>query len=193
MVQQVSDEDHRCRPDFCLQLQDLMSSDDHFQEKVQFSDEVTFHVSGAVNRRIVRIWGSENSHVYVEHHCDSPKVNVFCAISSQKVYGPFFFAEETVTGMTCVDMLQLWLMQQLQNILTFIFQQYRSPAHFHCEVRQYLNTVLPGRWIGLASGNDQPLMLWPPRSPDITPCVFFFGDVSKTGCSSQHCHVTSLT
>jgi hypothetical protein len=49
MVQQLSDEDHRRRLDLCLQLQDFMSSDDHFQEKVQFSDEATFHVSGAVN------------------------------------------------------------------------------------------------------------------------------------------------
>ena len=46
-------------------------------------------------------------------------------------------------------------------------------AHFQCEVHQYLNTVLPGRWIGRASGNDQPLLLWTPRSPDITPCNFF--------------------
>jgi hypothetical protein len=38
MVQQWSDEDHRRRLHFCLQLQDLMSSDDHFLEKVQFSD-----------------------------------------------------------------------------------------------------------------------------------------------------------
>ena len=156
-VQQLSDEDHRCRLDFCLQLQDLMSSDDHFLEKVQFSDEVTFQVSGAVNRCSVRIWGSENPHAYVEHQRDSPKVNVFCSISSQKVYGPFFFDEETLTGMTFLDMLQ--------NIPTFIFQQDGSPAHFHCEVRQYLNTVLRGRWIGCASGNDQPLMLWPPEVP----------------------------
>ena len=35
------------------------------------------------------------------------------------------------------------------------------------------DTVLPGRWIGRASGNDQPLMLWPPRSPDITLCDCF--------------------
>jgi hypothetical protein len=103
-------------------------------KKVQFSGEATFHVSGAVNCHNVRLWGSENPHAYVEHQHDSPKVNVFCAISSQKVYGPFFFAEETVTGMTYLDMLQ--------NIPTFIFQQDRSPAHFHCEVRQYLNTVL---------------------------------------------------
>jgi hypothetical protein len=117
------------RLDFCLQLQYLMSYDDHFLEKVQFSHEATFHVSGAVNCRNVRIWGSENPHANVEHQCDSPKVNVFCAISSQKVYGPFCFAEETVAGMTYVAMLQLWLMPKLQNITTFIFQQ--DPAHFH--------------------------------------------------------------
>jgi hypothetical protein len=57
------------------------------------------------------------------------------------VYGPFFFAEETVTGMTYLDMLQLWLMPQLQNIPTFIFPQDGSPAHFHWEVSQYLNSV----------------------------------------------------
>ena len=45
-------------------------------------------------------------HVYVQHQLDSPKVNVFCAILSQKVYGPFFFAEEPVTGMTYLDMLR---------------------------------------------------------------------------------------
>jgi hypothetical protein len=49
MVHQLSDEDYRRQLDFCLQLQDLMSSDDHFLEKVQFSDEATFHVSGGVN------------------------------------------------------------------------------------------------------------------------------------------------
>jgi hypothetical protein len=54
-VQQLSDEDHRRRLDFCLQLQDLMGSADYFLEKVQFSNEAKFHVSGAVNRRSVRI------------------------------------------------------------------------------------------------------------------------------------------
>ena len=54
MVQQLSDEGHRRGLDFSLQLQDLMGSDDHFLEKVQFSDEATFDVSSAVNRRNVR-------------------------------------------------------------------------------------------------------------------------------------------
>jgi hypothetical protein len=98
----------------------LMSSDDHILEEVQFSDEATFHVSGAVNRRNARIWGSENPRACVGRQRDCPKVNVFCAISSQKVYGPFFFAEETVTGMAYLDMIP-----------TFLFQQDGSPAHFH--------------------------------------------------------------
>ena len=106
MVQQLSDDDHRRRLDFCLQLQDLMSSDHHFPEKVQFTDEATYHVSSAVNHRNVRIWRSENPRAYEEHQRDSPKVNVFCEISSQKVHGSFFFDEETVTGMTYLDMLQ---------------------------------------------------------------------------------------
>ena len=103
MLQLLTDEDHRRRLDFCLQLQDLMSCDHHFPEKVQFSDEATFHVSCAVNRHNVRIWGSENPHAYVQHQRDSPKVNEFCAISSQKVYGPFFFAEEAIAGMIYLD------------------------------------------------------------------------------------------
>jgi hypothetical protein len=87
------------------------------------------------------------------------------------------------------------IVSQLQNTPTFIFQQGGSPAHFHCEVCQCLNTVLPERWTGRASGNNQPLMLWPPRSPDITPFDFFLplGDMSKTGYSPHHCHVNSPT
>jgi hypothetical protein len=34
MVQQLSDEDHRRWLNFCLQLQDLTSSDDHFLERM---------------------------------------------------------------------------------------------------------------------------------------------------------------
>jgi hypothetical protein len=82
----------------------------HFLKKVQFSDEVIFYVNDAVNHRNVRIWVSENPHDYMEHQSDSAKITVFCVNSSQKVYGPFSFAEETVIGMIYLDMLQLWLM-----------------------------------------------------------------------------------
>jgi hypothetical protein len=89
--------------------------EDRFAEKLVFSDEATFRVCGKVNHHNIRIWGMENPHATMEHVCDSPKVTVFCAVSSCKVYGPFFFAEPTVTGINYLDMLQLWLMPQLQE------------------------------------------------------------------------------
>jgi hypothetical protein len=98
---------------------------------------------------------------------------MFCAISSQKVYGPFFFAEKSVNGFAYLDMLQLWLLPQLQDSDNSILQQDGAPPHFHLEVRCHLNTTLPQRWIGRTSNEDSTLILWPPRSPDLTPCDFF--------------------
>jgi hypothetical protein len=46
----------------------------------------------------------------------------------KKMHGPFFFAEETVPGMTCLDILQLWLMTQLQNVPKIMPKQDGSPA-----------------------------------------------------------------
>jgi hypothetical protein len=74
--------------------------DDKFLPRVIFSDETTFHLSGKVNRHNVRILGLQNPHTTPEHERDSSKVNVFCAISQRKVYGPFFFDENAVTGVT---------------------------------------------------------------------------------------------
>ena len=44
---------------------------------------------------------------------DSPKVNVFCAISKKCVYAPFFFEGATVNSEAYLAMLQNWLMELL--------------------------------------------------------------------------------
>jgi hypothetical protein len=97
-------------------------------------------------------------------------MNVFCAISQMKIYGPFIFMEGTVTGMTYLDMLQQWLIPQLDDDL---FQQDGAPPHYHNAVRRYLNEHLPHRWIGRVTATDLEFRNWPPRSPDLTPCDFF--------------------
>jgi hypothetical protein len=84
---------------------------------------------------VVRIWGSENPHESFEHERDNPKVNIFAAMSLEKLHGPFFFIESTVTGVIYPDMLREWLMPQLQNIPHLIYQQGGAPPHFHNEVR----------------------------------------------------------
>ena len=84
-----------------------------------------------------------------------------------RVIGPFFFAERTVTGTTYQDMLQLYAVPQLPE--GTIFQQDGAPPHFAIPVRNFLDEQFPERWIGRGSSP----IAWPPRSPDLTPLDFF--------------------
>jgi hypothetical protein len=173
LLQKLKPGDNDARHSFCSSMQEKLE-EDGFWERLVFSDEATFHVNGKVNRRNVRIWGTENPHACLEHERDSPKVNVFCAISIQKVYGPFFFVEDTVNANRYLDMVQQWLMPQLQEDSdSFVFQQDGAPPHYGLAVREYLNEDLPQRWIGRTGPDDEALLRWPPRSPDLTPCDFF--------------------
>ena len=38
---------------------------------------------------------------------------------------------------------------------------------------------MPDRWIGRSGRDNRVLMLWPPRSPDLTPCDFFLWGFMK--------------
>jgi len=71
-------------------------------------------------------------------------------------------------------MLENWLMPQLnEDSNDYIFQQDGSPAHYK-DMRVYLNRNMPQRSIGRTRKEAEALMRWPPRSPDLTPCDFFF-------------------
>jgi hypothetical protein len=48
------------------------------------------------------------------------------------------------------------------------------PKDYHKDVRGYLNQNLPRRRIGCTGKEDDALMRWPPRSPDLTLATFFF-------------------
>lgn len=172
MLQALRPTDEVARLNFCHHLTEEL--DENVTNKLVFSDEACFHLSGKVNRHNLRIWGTEKPHETIQHERDSPKVNVFCAISKKSVYGPFFFAENTVQGPAYLDMLEAWLFPQLKEAMNgFIFQQDGAPPHWHRDVRNFLNTVLPHRWIGRSGPQDLALHAWPPRSPDLTPCDFF--------------------
>ena len=77
-------------------------------------------------------------------------------------------------------MLENWLMPQMnEESDDYVLQQDGCSAHFHNDVRDYLNTNLPQRWIGRFGQEDVALKRWPPRSPDLTPCDFFFVGICK--------------
>lgn len=53
------------------------------------------------------------------------------------------------------------------NPLNIVFQQDGAPPHFRRIVQDWLNINMPN-WIGRRGP-----VLWPPRSPDLTPLDFF--------------------
>ena len=86
-----------------------------------------------------------------------------------RVIGPFFFAEPTISAIVYLDMLEHYSVPQLEEFQPrVVFQQDGAPPHWGLVVRNFLDATFPNRWIG----RDGPTN-WPPRSPDITPLDFF--------------------
>jgi hypothetical protein len=118
---------------------------------------------------------------------DSLKVNVFCVVSEERVYGRLFFVENTVTCDAYVDVLILRLLLQLEeHSNVFIFQQDGAPSRFYMAVLNHLNVHLPRRIGGRAGASGVVWCRWPPTSPDLTPYDFLWVYV-KAKCSSRLC------
>jgi hypothetical protein len=143
-----------------------LDDDDAFMKHIVFSDEATFHMSGKVNRHNCQIWGNENTHEVMEHECDTPKLNVWCALTSDSVFGPFFFKEATVTGASYLNIQQNYAITRIPQ--RYFFQQDGAPPHYANTVKAFLSQQFPGKRIGRRGP-----IAWPPRSPDLTPLDFF--------------------
>jgi hypothetical protein len=151
-----------------LDILNEIDNDEQFLHRVIFSDETTFPISGHFHRHNVRICANERSHDFVEHERDSPKVNVWCALTRGCVVGSSFFAERTVTSHNYFDMLELFAVPQIDND-NVIFQQDGAPTHYANIFTEFLDEIFPLRWIGRGGWKQ-----WPPRSPDLTPLDFYF-------------------
>lgn len=77
------------------------------------------------------------------------------AISNKKVYGPFFFAESAITGMSYLDTMQKRLMPPVEDDNDdLIHQQNPVPPYYHHLVRGYFSQHLPQQRIGRAIAKD---------------------------------------
>ena len=88
-------------------------------------------------------------------------------------------------GIVYLDMLQEFLIPQLDEDDQegrIHFQQDGAPTHYLGEVREYLNTRFPGRWIGRAA----------PIARILLPWIFSYGDSLKIKCSYHLCLQMSL-
>jgi hypothetical protein len=166
LVLLLRENDKPVRHTFALEILSQLDDDDAFMKHIVFSDDATFHMSGKVNRHNCRIWGSENPCEVMEHERNTPKLNVWCALTSDSVIGPFFFKEATVTGTLYLNMLQNYAITQIPQ--GYFFQQDEAPPHYASTVKAFLDQQVPGKWI-----EGRGPITRPPRSPDLTPLDFF--------------------
>jgi len=89
-TQELYDEDMDLRVEMAERLIPLLE-DPANDGNVFFSDESRFYVSGMVNKHNCRIWAASNPFVTVEAAMNSPKINVWCAMSNNQIIGPSFF------------------------------------------------------------------------------------------------------
>jgi len=81
--------DHIDRSNFCIKMQNAMT-EEGFLDRVVFSDESTFHISGKVHRHNVRIWSTENPHEMVQHERTFPRSMFFAQCSQERFMGLSF-------------------------------------------------------------------------------------------------------
>ena len=174
MVQGLKSSDHPQRQEFCRWFNSKVERSEGFINNVIFSDEASFHLSGSVNRQNTRYWGIENPHTILESKRFSPHLNVWIAVSSTNIFGPYFFEEDnktvTVNSNRYVSMLNDNFIPELRNrgyrLCRTYFQQDNATPHESGETKTFLKKKFPER-------NLITKPLWPPRSPDLTPLDFF--------------------
>ena len=120
--------------------------DENFIRRICFSDEATFYVNGCVNRHNCCIWGTQQPNEIHEYVRGSPKVNVSCGLLYDRVIGPFFFRERTITGVVYLDLFEQYVFPQIgtfkqETVSRVIFMQDRAPPHFSCFVTDVLNEI----------------------------------------------------
>jgi hypothetical protein len=140
---------------------------------ILFTDESVFTRDGVTNQHNSHVYAQENPKAVTLHHFQHRfSVNVWCGIIGPYLIGPYIF-EGVLNGRLYLDFLQNELNGLLEDLPLNIrqlmyFQQDGAPPHYSAEVRQHLSNVYPGRWIGRGGP-----VLWPPRSPDLTPLDYY--------------------
>ena len=83
--------------EFCEQFNGSVEIDSDFPDKILYSDEAKFHLSGAVNRHNT-VWSDEKpENINIDKTAISPGVTVWCGMDSDQIIGPVFF-DDTVKG-----------------------------------------------------------------------------------------------
>ena len=182
---QLLPNDYHRRMTFCNWL---LQQHERFCDKLIMTDEAEFSMDGTVNTQNTRFWSENRPEGFVfEKSIRREKLSLWAGVCGNGcVIGPFFY-EGTLTGIKYGEMLEDRILPSIReaygNMRRDIwFMQDGAPAHRGLNVRHKLHEVFGNRVLGLGFRQE-----WPPRSPDLTPCDFFFcGVASKTRYTLVH-------
>jgi len=87
-------------------------------------------------------WGTQQPNEIHEYVRGSPKVNVRCGLLYDRVIGPFFFSESTITGVVFLDLLEQYVFPKIETfeqetVSRVTFMQDGAPPHFSCFVTSF--------------------------------------------------------
>ena len=123
-----------------------------------------------------RIWGTKNSHAYIEKPAHPKRVTVQCGFWSRGIIGQFFFENEQ--GEFVIDnggryrvMLNEFLLTKIEDedIGNIWFQQDGATYHTVEATFDVLRPVFEDRIISRRAD-----VIWPPRNCDLTPLNYYF-------------------
>lgn len=164
-VQHLHDGDYALRTEFC----EWIRQNRELHRYILFSDEAQFTRDGINNCHNEHRWSEENPHATFERNFQHRfSINVWCGMLGDQLFGPFVL-DGHLNGLGYLRFLQ----ENLFNIFDEVpldvrarlyFQHDGAPPHFSLQVRNFLNTCLPDRWIGRGGPYN-----WPARSPDLNP------------------------
>lgn len=164
-----------------------------------FSDEKTFTVSEAYNRRNDRYLAKVNdagdlsvgpSIRYATSTKKPASAMLLGAVASTGEVSPpiWFDGGFRLTGADYVETLRETLVPWMRQVArkhrtTFVWQQDGAPAHTSRAAKDFLRSKVPF-W-------DKEM--WPPNSPDLNPLDFsIWNHISRTACAKPHPNVDSL-
>lgn len=151
------------------------------------SGEAHFHLAGCVNKQNCRYWESENLRELHQKSLHSPKVTVWCALSSIGIIGPYFFQDGgvtvTVNSNRYCGMLENFLRPKIEELN----EEHRWPWEILVSARwcRCLRAILQEMFLRQVVSLREPIQ-WPTHSPDLSPWDFFLWGYLKAEVF-KHC------
>ena len=133
------------------------------------SDEAYFYLTLPLNNQNNRQWSKSNPYIGIEKPLNDQKNLVWCAIPANRVFEPYYF-EDTVNQHNYLEMLKNYFWPKVLKTAEYkkyYFQQDGARPHTAKTVQTWLKDQFGKKFI------DKDM--WPPRSPDLNPCDFFYG------------------